>query len=558
MRYPALTRILALVLALLCLPMLLAGVLGLRSAGREHAKKQEEQERLSARIREYRTVSEALSGTVSYEQVKQDQEQRQEQHDEDAAKHKMDLATYTATQSGIEQGIAAMDEADAQFAAGVQQYLEGVEAFEQQEAEFWRGYEQFQEGKRQLEDGVAQYESMRGILQAAQAQLAGLTALRDVLDRGDIEDPEALRQEAMTAYEEALSAWEQAVGSTEALDGLGSLGPEQIQLLLTALAQNGGTDLDLSALTGVTPEQLQQLEASVTQATGMTPEQIRAALEDGYSQLQGMDPQAMMDPEQLALLQQLYQENRELVLTAIDALSGRLGELSEQLEAGYSQLEQAQAEMEQMENAMEAGMAALEEGRYALEEVGREIEAGEDALNEGREELWYQMGKLEEQEQELRQKKEQLDREADELTELERQAQQQKELEQRERNLRLGLLERENIARLVEEGETLLDAAQTAADDFALAAQQRYQGRMTCHLLMLLGALCGLLGIPGAFERVKKPLWRWAPILLCLGCATAVEILSRRLGLGDSYSALSVMVFACIQLLLIRPAVRAP
>ena len=553
MKHPALARVFAIVLAVLCLVMLLAGVFGIRSTMDELLRGQEDYARLADRIEEYRVIADALSGTISYEESSKALEERQEQHEDEAAQHRMDLATYTATKSGINQGIAALDEADAQFAAGKQQYLEGLKTFEEQEAAFNAGYAQFQAGKQQLADGWAQYNTLNSALQAAQAQLAGLMAISDILVSDDTDDAEQLQRAAVAAYDGAIASFDQAVGVADSMKAQGGISAEQVQLLVAALAESAGVSIDQLPLEGVTAEQLQQLEDAITQATGMTPGQIRDTLLTQRSNVENGDAQLLLSPEQFAAVREVFRQNKDLVLTAIQAIANRLAELSGNLDGTRAQLAAAQAEMDQMEQVMEQGKAGIEEGRKAMEAAGKEIQIGEAALYENRAYIWYQMGKLEEQEETLKQEKEALDREADALSELDRQAQQQKELEQRETSVRLMLLARDGIAQKVDDGAALLEAAREYAEQYGTQIEQMYRGRMAVNLLMLLGALFGFLAIPAAFEKLKSRLMLIGPVLLCLGCAAGVEVLCRQLGRGDSYSALAVALFALLQLLIVIP-----
>ena len=553
MKHPALTRALAVSLVVVCLAMLLAGVFGLRATENERLRRQEEHGRLSARIEDYRAARSALHGQESYEQAKRIQEERQEEHEDVAAQHRMDLATYTATRSGIQQGTAALDEADAQFAAGKQQYLDGLAAFEQKEAEFYKGYEQFQAGKQQLAEAWEQFDLLSSAILQARAELAGLSAASEILIHEDTEDPELLRQLALAAYDEAIAAFDRAMGVSDGVRTQRGLSPQQMQALVAALAQQEGLSPEELLPEGISAEQLQQIEQAIVEATGMSPEEIRAALVAGRDQAAELGGEVELTPEQFAAVRELFRENSLLVQLAIGALSSRLEELSASLEPARAQLEATQAEIDKMEALMEQGKAGIEQGRQAIETAGLEIKRGEAALRESREQLWYQMGKLQEQEEELRQEKEQLDRQSEELQELDAQTQSQKEREQRERTLRLTLLERDEIARRVEAGESLLEAAEGSAADFAAETESLYRGRMRVNLLMLAGALCGCLGVPAAFEKTRKRLLLIGPVLLCFGCAAAAEALCLRLGRGSSYSAIAVMLFAFLQLLTLLP-----
>jgi len=553
LKHPTLTRVFAIVLVILCLVMLLAGAFGIRSAMDERLRAQEDRGRLADRIEEYRLITQALSGKLSYEEANRELEARQEQHDDAAAQHRTDLATYTATRGGIQEGIAKLDEADAAFAAGKQQYLDGVKEFEKKEAEFNAGYQKFLAGKQQLADGWAQYNTTAAAIQAAQAQLAGLMAIGDILADEDSDDAEALQRAVIAAYDGAISSFDQAVGVADSLKAQGGLSAAQIQALLGALAEQAGISLGAIAVDGVSAEQLQQLENAITEATGMTPQQIRAALVAGRNDVAEGDAELLLTSEQFLAVREIYRQNKDLVQAAIQAVNARLSQLGATLESSRAQLNAAQAEMDKAEALMAKGKEAIEQGRAALKEAGKEIEKGEAALYDSRAQIWFQMGKLDEQEEELRQEKEVLDREAGELGEMSEQTQQQKDLEQRETSVRLMLMGREGIERRVDAGSALLSAAEDYETQLRRDIEWMYQGRMTAYILMLAGALAGFLAIPAAFERIKKRAMLIMPVLVCLGCAAGAEYICLDLGRGHSYSALAVCIFAVIQLLIVLP-----
>ena len=94
----------------------------------------------------------------------------------------------------------------------------------------------------------------------------------------------------------------------------------------------------------------------------------------------------------------------------------------------------------------------------------------------------------------------------------------QKELEQRQKSLRLALTSREEIQSRAEAGEELAAAARAFAQESENTAEQSYGARRLACLLMLFGALYGVIGIPAAFETTKSRLMLILPVLHCLGC----------------------------------------
>ena len=202
---------------------------------------------------------------------------------------------------------------------------------------------------------------------------------------------------------------------------------------------------------------------------------------------------------------------------------------------------------------MEQGKTAIEQARAALDMAAGQMLAGEQALVDGRRELEAKFAELKEKEETLRREKAKLDREAAELEEKRAAAQELQEMERRETSLRLMLLERDEIWERTERGMELLEAA----DDYtALLSRQileHFSDLLWIGGLLVFGGVIGFLQIPSAFEKNKSRFWLIAPVILCLGCAVAAELLCRMQGRGDSYSALGAAIFALIQLALVIP-----
>ena len=122
MKTSGLTRFLALCLALISLSMMVSGTLGLRSAAKEHRKGDAEIQDLQAKIDDYREISALLMDKDSYSDLSNALEEQQTKYDSDTAHHRTELATYSATNGGLQMGIEAMAHAKAALSAGKMQY----------------------------------------------------------------------------------------------------------------------------------------------------------------------------------------------------------------------------------------------------------------------------------------------------------------------------------------------------------------------------------------------------------------------------------------------------
>lgn len=557
MRNPTLTRLFAVVLAVLCLTMLLAGLGSVGGALSERRKGRGDLERLNGRIDEYRQILAELEGGDSYQQMNEVLQSRQEKHDERASRHRMDLAIYTATRAGLLSGRLAIAQADQALAQGRAQLEEARALFQEQEAAFWAGYEQFQEGKRQLEEARETLELAQSALAGIHAQLDQMGVLSAILESDD----ENARQElSVAAYDALLQSLDQATAVYSQVKDQGGLSAEQMQMIAAMLEEQG---VDMSwmpedyASQGISAEALQEMEDRVLQETGMTVEDIRAAIQAQRDLIAEMDGDTPLTEEQFAALQAAYAENRDQVQAILSAMEQVLGEYEAQVAEAQAQLNEAKAQMDEMEKQLEQGKAALEQGRAAMDEAEEQMNQGEQALAAGRGTLLAKQRELEEQGETLRQEKKELDEETDSLQEQTALVQARKELEEQEASVRLLLLERDEILDRVDGGMDVLAAAEDYAAAYGRELQEAAQGRLWVGALMILGGLAGFAGIPAAFEKTKSRFWLIAPVLLCIGCAAGAEALCRYLGRGDSYSALAVGVFALIQLALVIPKKKA-
>ena len=547
MKHPALTRALAVALAVLSLVMLLAGLGSLRGARRDRERGLGDYQRLSGRIDDYEAALAALEGSEPYADRKEELDRDQAEHEQQAVEHRMSLATYTATRGGIQNGMEALNEAEYAFYMGKAQYEEGARLLEEQAAAFEEGYRQFQEGRAQLENGEKMLELVSQLLAGLRSASDSARAMTDILDS---EDPQASRELSLTAYDgalQSLDSMQQLLDSLKAQDGVS---PEQIAMLVQLLQEQTELELDLSQLElrGVTGEEIAQLEDAVAQAVGMSLPELRQRIQQERDRIAGQESGELSE-EELARLRQVYEENRELINQAMDRVDQELSGYEEQLAQAREQMALAKEQMDAMAPMMEAGKAGIEQGRQMLATAGEGIRQGEDALYLGKLQLLEQQEKLREQAEQLRREKRDLDKQSVRLGRREEVAEEQKQKEQRETALRLMLLDRQEIRARTDGGQALAEAARDVARELRESTELAYTRRVQIAVLMLLGGVLGFGAIPAAFERIRSPLGLLIPGLGCVLCAVGAEVLCRLAGRGDSYSALACAAAALLVLL---------
>ena len=586
MKHPVLARVFAIVLAVLCIVMLLAGVFGLRSAARDRQRAMEDAGRLRDRAASYTAALAALEGGTPYTEANDTLQRHQAEHDKLASRHRSEMAMYTATQSGLRSGTFAMDQADAAFAEGKKQYEAGLAEFNKQAAAFDEQYRQFQEGKQQLQNFTALYDAAAGLLQNAWYHSQNAHAIADLMDS---EDPEARRQLTLSSYDGLLAAADQSAALlqtvkdlTPTLDAIAAMDAGSLDSLsqLSQMGDFGGGDVDMPE---IDPEQVRQIkevydavwpqvrelvnqmdtllpavDSAAQEATGMSLAELRAQAQAQRDAIAAGEAEDPMTDEQFEIVRAAYNLNRGLiqsVQTSADGILSQLQGISDQI-GGV--LGTAQSQLAQAEPLLEQGKAAIEQGRAGLVEAGKQIEVGEKALYDARAMIWWQMGQQREKAARLQYEKERLETEAAQLKELEQAVEARKELEQEERSLRLLLLKRDAVADRNEAGVELTEAARLSAQEVEDEASYQWQGRRLAYSLLIAAGVLGFLGIPAAFEKTKSRFWLIAPVLLCLLCACGAEYVCLKLGRGSSYSAIGGVLFALIHLLAATPRVKKP
>ncbi len=162
--------------------MLVSGFYGLHAAAKDLKKQEAELKSMQENVDAYHVVLAELGGTENYDSLTREMEALQEEQDEDSAKHRKDLAVYTATRGGLEKGQSALYQAESALNTGRMQYESGVSALEAQAAAFEIIYAQAMEGKAQLESAKPLLEAAEEALDSLQKLLNNLHEVGDLLD----------------------------------------------------------------------------------------------------------------------------------------------------------------------------------------------------------------------------------------------------------------------------------------------------------------------------------------------------------------------------------------
>ncbi len=567
MKHPALTRILSIILVLLCVSMAVAGGFGLTRADRDKRSSQEETARLRMLAEEYHTAAAALEGTESYESRSDALEEQQGRHEQDSSSHRIDLTNYTNMQYGLRIGTQAIDAAEQQF----QDYKFMLE---HSLAPFCEALDLVSAALSQM---WSLYDTVDAALDNAGSRLAYAQSLTEALDSGE----DLTVAQIVSAYDAILSSLDEASAIMNAMEeleptlnaiaaydpsGLADMASSMDQLsqsmdsfsdfqLDPELAEMMDDPIDIGELLEIKRQftvtweaykqikeeyglSFQSMESAFQDTTGMTVDELRATIQASRDELAALETEEL-DPGTAAMIRLGYLANRDQVQSVLNDCSASLGMAREYSGQAYSLLCSAQ-------NAVDGMNGLLARIRLMMAEA-------ESALYAARVTIWWQMGQQSEVEEQLLEQREQLDREAEVLEAMSAEAEEQKNAEQHLRSLRAILLQNAAVRQGVEQGETPDSAAFSVAEETEASSEKAWSERRKACSLMLAGALFGMIGIPAAFEQIRSRFMLLVPVLLCLGSAASAETIFLRMGRGHSYSALAVIVFALLQLIVSAP-----
>lgn len=548
MKHPALARVFSIVLAIMSLIMLLNGAVGFGKADVALKESLEQYQRIEEKTDTYEALSLQLKNSVSYEEALAELEALQEQHDDDAAQHRTDLATHTATMGGYElgakmimEGKEQLDAAKAELAEGKALLAEKEQQFNQLSAAFNTVEPLLVAAINAMSGSEEEFNAAIALIDALIAQIDAILANRPQLPELPeaptlpIAPPEDADEETKAAYEQAMAVYQQLLDAFEKAMEEYESAQAEYETALTAWEQ-----------------EYQAVQSSVLAGTGEVDSRIQAG-------------SALMN----AALSQLPAD----VLDGLGGSDISMPDFSnmslEEIRAALVQLRAYLVAEGNVKTALEKALASLRsqlaEGQQALAQARVQVLLGEKALKKAEQELqhqleliWYNMGQLEDESAELEADKLRLDQESEDLDRRLVSVDEKKEMERKHRSARIVLMQEEAIASAVNAGGDLIESARAYVQNGRDAAQRHHSFLYAINILALIGGVMGLLSIPGSFEKTKRRLLLILPTVLCLACALAADGLNMYLGLGQMYTALAAALAAVLHLATVLPKNKTP
>lgn len=606
MKNQALARVFSVVLAILCAILLVTGITGFGKAGDERAEREAYAEKITRRITTYRALDGRMQNSISYDEAQAEVERLQAEHEANASRHRTDLALYTAERGGNLMGADLIWEALPE----VQVIRQDLERARQEFDAFAAAYASVR-GETELlmniaRDGSAASGTAYEDLQQSAARVGALLAVEPQLpegfsvpddpgerpeqptepalpaptapegerpsppeEPGEDADGQALAdyEQALADYQQALEPWlaydaEQAAYDAaweeyRALQAEYESYPARRLAYETALAQQAAYDRAHAAWEEQLARELEDMRLTQgAQALGVLAGNMQELAQRGNNILNILRPYSdqlgqlgipipnLAGLQRLAALQDADIENMtpQQRMEAASAIASAIQELSGSFDA-------AGFDLARIDEAVSAA-------QYAVYKAEQEVKKAEQELHSQLANIWYHLDLLAEQAAELAEERDEL---AEEYALLSRQlleADELRALRNQFNSARQLLINIPEVRAMEGESGDLPGSAERYVASWREQTGALYRDRLLIHTLAIAAAVCGILGIPAAYEKLKKRLFLIAPVLLCLLLSAAAEWRQVSLGLGQHYAALFTAIFAALQLLIVMPRKR--
>lgn len=575
MKHPALTRAMAFTLAIVSIILLLVGNSGLKKAEELKAEDTAACDKYMERIELYKSLTAELEGLEAYKTADETLTEKETQHDKDAAQHRTDVATHTATEGGYKTGADALWEAKAQLEEKSWVYDAGVMSFNKKKAEF--------EQLKTAAQGMTALSAACTMASAQAAATAPVPAPGDAPAEPAVPTaptapaeppmpavpvqpmlpvaptaptaPDRAAYDTDEAYAAALAAYEAAAAAY----------PAQMEAYAAALAVYEERSAAYQQELLVYAEQKTAYDAAmlVYAAEKATYDAAMLTYAAELAAYEGAKAQYDIDKAAWDAANAAYQayagklagwtalmQQGAGIMSAMGAEAPSTTPDAAGLAAMGAALQQAYAAVQPQ---IEAGDAAIAEAKAQLDEAKKALDMAENQIQGNLENIWYNMGKLEDEAAELNEEKEELAKTSGELEAERERLERQKEDENKLSSTRILLLKNEAVAEAVENGADLIDSAAAAAEAMAERTAELYEGRRFIAYLSIAAGVLGLIVFPAAFELIRSRFLLIFPGLLCLAASAAAVYVNYALLDEAYYAAMPVVLFALFYLLAALP-----
>ena len=589
MKHPALARVFAIVLAIVGLILLAVGVHGLKENREENAERAAYAEKFAGRIENYRALHAELQQQPDYQRTMRTFELIVSAHEKAAGRHKTDTAIYTATKGGLKMGADLINEGRAELEDAKTLLRDPARRGEVLEGTLSQVIGSYR-SKLPWLDGLAAWAVNCADKSQRESGLIGTRAGRLRL----------LMEVEPQPYSEPgpepgpAAPVEEPVAPTPpeppAFPDMGDAPPEEVQAVYAALqAEYQAASAAYMQDYAQYQQDLFAYQCAVAEAASAAEQSARVRTMGGeyFASHEAWEAECRSYraepafPEAGAAIHELcsaddFDSSNDLYFfmdARGNAAAAGLSALVTTATANMSNEEylayadEAQGILNELSDAFFAVGATLADPSHLIVEaiekanlmdsvtgfVESMLKKAENQLQAALEELWYQSGQLEKDQLKLEAEKHALDREAEIVAYRTKSTDALKDLRSRHNAARLLLVNVPEIKNAMTDEESLTAAAERYLADYRSETDSLYRGRRIVCALAIAGGAAGVLGVPAAYELVRKRFWLITPVLVCILCSAAAATLNVCLGQGRMYIALATAILAFIQLLIVLP-----
>lgn len=578
MRHPALTRFFSAILAALSAITLISGGICIKKAADDRKKQNNMQLILLEKWEDAVKIDTKLAEmSEEYESMDKDHAELSERYSRDMISFRKDLAIYTATEAGLKQGAAQIEEGYAGLRSGWIAHDNGIRELQAAEAQFQTGYDDFLAGKAALAEAWQKY----------------YLAEEYVNSGADIEQQKTLIQsganlsrsmaDAMAALAATLSdpPIDEETGEIDSASLTLRL-TEQSSAILTELAQSedlrNAAQIAFDSAQGFVRANAATLEDMIRQ--GYSAEEVQGYIisqgarvqeklngmqqlfdelggaEDTEAKLKEALESLRSDAEQISKGDMSESELVSVVADMLGTMQSVLGDASVMLN-GVAEMMNMLEDLPAMRAQLEAGQVAIDESEAVMAKAKegfaegyRQLDAAKNMLITAESQLRIGSQALDEKRQEQIETRADLDRRKAELEKdsatLANQSVLLEDYDAKKdhfSNLRFAMLANEGVSSRVHDGEELLAAVEKELDFEHEQTRLQFRYRLAAAIGMITSSLFGIWTVAAGFRdgQGKK---LFVPLSAAVLLAAASEGVSFYAGRGMIYTVLFVGLFA--------------
>ena len=500
MKYPTISRLFAVILAIMSIVLMFTGIYGLINTFDDNESNLYKLELLKERTATYEEYSQKLAGKPSYAQSLAEYEKRKEDYDKLFGNHKTDTAVYSATEGGIKEGKEALETTPAML-------IKGQEELTKYMAQVEDGLVQIEGGLTQIDGGLAQLSDENRAAAIEMAKVGALEATKNAVKDQILAEPKT----AVAGIQGQIDAVNDAISVLNAQKA--ALNPEE---------EDYQSNIDsINAQIAVENGKLEPLNSGLSDA------KAALAAAETYAELMVSD-YTVESPEV-----------QPAINTAVETVN-------KQFDDNIASLNSKKKELLSKKQEVEYNKAVLMEKQ-------QQIYAAWDMLSLSEIEIKHLEKEMPETVKKLQEEKEKLDKEGKELAELNEFNEQLKVDEKKLTSTTLLLKSNEHIKKSVDSGEDIVSAAKEEIVRYENAINLEYILRVVSNCGLMLAAVLGIVEVFAAFEKIKHRFWLIAPVFLIILLCAFSEAVSLYLERGNMYSAIVAGSVAVLTLIFVLP-----